>query len=694
MGFERLDPAVQHHVVNSLRWTELRPLQEEAIGPILDGDDVLVVGQTAGGKTEAAALPILSRMLAEGWPGLGCLYVSPLRALANNVELRLAHLFGLAGRRTAAWHGDVGAGARRAIQREPPDLLVTTPESIEVMLVSTKVDHRRLFADLRAIVVDEIHAFGADDRGWHLLSVLARVEQAIGRRLQRIGLSATAGNPAELLGWLSMSGDRREGRRTVVQPEAPGRAEPEIRADHVGSIGNVATVVAGLHRGEKRLVFCDSREGVERVAGGLRQLGVATYVSHSSLGRDERLRAETAFSEGSNCVIVATSTLELGIDVGGLDRVIQVDAPASVASFLQRMGRTGRREGTRANTLFVTTKAEMLVRALALDLLRERGFVEDIVAPPMPLHIVAQQLLGLCLQERAVPRSGWFEWIETVGLCSPAEAAAIADHMLEIGMLERDGELLFIGPKAEATFGRRHFMELVSVFTTPPLIEVRHGRHSLGSVDESTFYVRDNAQPVLVLAGRYWGVETVDWKRRLAYVVPAAETGTSRWPGSGQPLSFELARAMREVLCGSSSGALLSQRAEEALVEVRSRFDWLTTEATSVVTEGNRTRWWTFAGAKANGELLWRLGDLTAASSTFDDLSVPLSEPASGDELRDRLSDAPPGPRSVAADALDGLKFSRCLRRERAEDVLRARLQDQPAVAASASDPIHTSIHT
>lgn len=690
MGFDRLYPAVQHHVVNSLRWTDLRPLQEEAIDPILNGDDVLIVGQTAGGKTEAAALPILSRMISEQWSGLGCLYVSPLRALANNVELRLDHLFGLVGRRTAAWHGDVGPGARRAIQREPPDLLVTTPESIEVMLVSTKVDHQRLFADLRAIVVDEIHAFGADDRGWHLLSVLARVEHAIGRRLQRIGLSATAGNPAELLGWLSMGGDERGSRRTVIQPEASGRAEPEIRADHVGAISNVATVVAGLHRGEKRLVFCDSREGVERVAAGLRGLGVETYVSHSSLGRDERQRAEAAFSEGSNCVIVATSTLELGIDVGGLDRVIQVDAPASVASFLQRMGRTGRREGTRANTLFITTKGEMLVRALALNLLRERGFVEDVNAPPRPLHIAAQQLLGLCLQERAVPRSGWFDWIESAGLCRPSEAAAIADYMLAKGMLERDGELLFIGPEAEATFGRRHFMELVSVFTTPPLIEVRHGRHSLGSVDESTFYIRDNVQPVLVLAGRYWGVESVDWKRRLAYVTPAVETGMSRWAGSGQSLSFELARAMREVICGFSSGALLSQRAEEALAEIRSQFDWLTPNATTIASERNRTRWWTFAGAKANSELLWRLDDLAAASSTANDLSVPLSGPMSGDGLRRQLSHPPQEQRPVSVDALDGLKFSQCLQRETAEEILRARAQNPSAVAISTSDPINT----
>lgn len=691
MSFDRLDPAVQHHVVNSLGWGSLRPLQDQAIDPILDGSDVLIVGETAGGKTEAAVLPLLSRMAFESWPGLSCLYVSPLRALANNIELRLHSLLGLVGRTTGAWHGDIGPSARRAIQREPPDILVTTPESIEVMLVSTKVDHRRLFTDLRAIVVDEIHSFGSDDRGWHLLSILARIEHATGRRLQRIGLSATAGNPDELLEWLSIGpapGDEAP-MPVVVQSTSSTREAAEIRVDHVGALNNVSTVLGGLHRGEKRLVFCDSRAGVERVAAGLRQLKVETYVSHSSLGRDERRRAEQAFSEGSNCVIVATSTLELGIDVGDLDRVIQVDAPGSVASFLQRMGRTGRRPGTTSNTLFITTKSEMLVRALALNLLRERGFVEDINPPPRPLHIVAQQLMGLCLQERAVPVAGWFDHIAAAGLCSSKEAHTITSYMLEQGMVERDGELLFIGSRAEEHFGRKHFMELVSVFTSPPLIEVRHGRHVLGSVDESTFYTRDEAQPVLGLAGRYWGVESIDWKRRLAYVTPAAEAGSSRWWGSGQPLSFELARAMREVLCGANSGAILSHRATEAIAEARSEFEWLSLDATTIVTERNRNRWWTFAGDRANNELLWRLDDLAASGSGADELSVPTVDHVSGVELRQQLASAPSAPQPVAPDALDGLKFSQCLDPVTAASILRARAQDPAAVEACKSGSVN-----
>ena len=161
---------------------------------------------------------------------------------------------------------------------------------------------------------------------------------------------------------------------------------------------NAVTVISRLHRGERRLVFADSRARVEELAAGLRQAGVSTFVSHASLSLDERRQAEAAFAEEPDCVIVATSTLELGIDVGDLDRVIQVGAPPSVASFLQRMGRTGRRPGTTRNCLFLATEDEELLTCLALASLWREGKVEAVLAPPKPAHIFAQQVMALALQ--------------------------------------------------------------------------------------------------------------------------------------------------------------------------------------------------------------------------------------------------------------------------------------------------------
>ena len=368
-GLDRLHPVVVHHLVNSLGWQALRALQDQAVGPVLDGADALLLAPTAGGKTEAAVFPLLTAMDQQHWSGLSVIYVCPLKALLNNLLPRLELYVSWLGRRVAVWHGDVTASARQRILREPPDVLLTTPESLEAMLISLRVEHGRMFSDLRAIVIDEVHAFAGDDRGWHLLAVLERLTRVTGRPIQRIGLSATVGNPDELLGWLQGTG-RDQRPAVVVTPEtspapvgaAPARvaagestpAPADIELDYVGSVSNAATVIATLHRGEKRLVFCDSRQLVEEIGAELRERGVTTYLSHASLSIDERRRAEQAFAEGRDCVIVATSTLELGIDVGDLDRVIQVNDPPSVAAFLQRIGRTGRRAGNTRNCLFLT----------------------------------------------------------------------------------------------------------------------------------------------------------------------------------------------------------------------------------------------------------------------------------------------------------------------------------------------------
>ena len=155
-----LHPTLAHHLVGTLGWTELRPLQQAAIAPVMAGQDVLLLAPTAGGKTEAAAFPVLSRMAAEGWRGLSVLYLCPLKALLNNLLPRLETYGGWTGRRVALWHGDTTGSRRRSMLADPPDLLLTTPESLESMLVSVNVDHHRLFAGLQAVIVDEVHAFG------------------------------------------------------------------------------------------------------------------------------------------------------------------------------------------------------------------------------------------------------------------------------------------------------------------------------------------------------------------------------------------------------------------------------------------------------------------------------------------------------------------------------------------------------
>jgi len=180
LGLGQLNPSLAHHIANTLGWADLRPLQSEAIGPLLAGEDALLLAPTAGGKTEAAMFPLLSRATAEGWGAPSLVYLAPLKALLNNLLPRVETYGGWVGRRAALWHGDVTSGVRARLLRDPPNVLLTTPESLEAMLVSVNVDHYRLFGPLRAVVVDEVHAFAGDDRGWHLLAVLERLARVCG----------------------------------------------------------------------------------------------------------------------------------------------------------------------------------------------------------------------------------------------------------------------------------------------------------------------------------------------------------------------------------------------------------------------------------------------------------------------------------------------------------------------------------
>lgn len=695
MPFDHLHPALRYHVVNSLGWKDLRPFQQAVIDPVLAGKHLLILAPTAGGKTEAAFFPILSRMLTEGWQGLSVLYICPIKALLNNLEARLERYSTLLGRRSALWHGDIAAGQKKAILRDPPDCLLTTPESLEVMLVSSGIDARSHFSCVQAVIVDEVHAFAGDDRGWHLLGVLSRIQKLCGREFQRIGLSATVGNPEELLSWLA--GACEGPRQVCLPPEGAAANDAEVKLDHVGSLHNAAVVISRLHRGEKRLVFVDSRSRAEQLGSELRSMEVATFVTHSSLSPDERRRAEAAFAGREDCVIVATSVLELGIDVGDLHRVIQIDAPASVASFLQRMGRTGRRPGTPRNCLFLATDDDSLLRAAGLIELWSGGYLEPIVPPPEPYHILAQQVMALCLQERGVGRRDWQGWLCGVPAFVAMPVGRIRetiDWMLADGILCEDEGILWLGRKGEEEFGRKNFLELFSVFTSPPLFAVRHGRQELGSVDQSTFLGKREGPRVLLLGGRAWRVTHLDWGRRVAHVEATEEVGRSRWRGDGPILGIRLCQAIRAVLAGVGTSPRWSRRAEARLGELREEHYFVHAAGPTLLSRpASGAEWWTFAGTRANATLAGEVSRLYGGRVDHDALTVTV-EGAVGlseveREVRELYSrDTSSMTTGVEEDALEGLKFSQCLPRDLGLAVLTARMQDQSAIREVLSQPL------
>ncbi len=679
--FDQLHPSLQHHIVNTLGWRKLRPLQEATIEPVLNGEHALLLAPTAGGKTEAASFPVVSLIAAKSLAPPSVLYIAPLKALLNNLLPRLEQYTGFVGCRSALWHGDISPTARKHILTDPPDILLTTPESLESMLISKRVDSHRFFRNVQTIVIDEVHAFASDDRGWHLLAVLERISKLAGREIQRLGLSATVGNPDELLEWLCRG---TKARRGVIAPTAETITdEVDVEVDWVGSLINAAMVISKLHLGEKRLVFVDSRARAEELTALLTERDVTTFVSHGSLGRAERLRTEQAFSETQNCVIVATSTLELGIDIGDLDRVIQIDAPATVASFLQRLGRTGRRPGSTRNALFLATKDDAFRQTLGLLKLWNNGFVEPVEAPEFPAHLLAQQMMALALQEPGLGITDLKQWLgdpHVFGNHVESEAERILQFMLSENVLFSDQGRIGFGDQGEAAFGRRHFMELMSAFTSEPVFTVRSGRNDIGQVPDAALAAAQTNGRRLLLAGRHWLIEDIDWNRRVILVTPITEGGKIRFLGDSQPLGYELCQSIRAVLAGDPVDVPLSARAHKKLDEQRIGFGPSAKQGgpISVVQTDRGTQLWSFAGIRANLEIAARLHRYRLEGGMIDNFMIPIDSGTTIKDVRYAISSIPFDAQKFEPDQqiIEGLKFAQALPPKLSQSVIRRRLSD------------------
>jgi ATP-dependent Lhr-like helicase len=489
-----------------------------------------------------------------------------------------------------------------------------------------------------------------------------------------------------MLVWLARG---RDGR--VIGHSQP-TTDGEVTTDYVGSLGNAVTVLARVFRGERRLVFAESRSRVEQITEGLRTAGIRTFASHASLSADERRAAEAAFAAEPDCAIVATSTLELGIDVGDLDRVVQIGAPGSVTSFLQRMGRTGRRAGAQRNCLFLATDDEELLTALAVATLWREGVVDPVTPPARPAHIYAQQVMALALQLGGVARPDLDAWLGSVASEVPEDdRIAVVRYMLQAAVLAEDGGVLGLGERGEREFGRRHFGELVAAFSSPLMLTVHHGTAELGTVHPASLArSRGDGAPVLLLGGTSWHVVEVDWPRRRVSVVPAKGGGRSRWLGGGRTLSARVCHAAERIVAGAAPGCTLSRRAEARLAEVRERLAFVDGRSLPIVADGeNHVRVWSFAGGLASASLVRALTPSGLSSIRWDDFSVSVRATGAKTVARAIVeinpADASPRlPPNLAA----ALKFSSCLPNSIAAEVLHARTAVPGAIAEILGRPI------
>jgi len=603
--FSRFPPRLQEAIVSRLGWTSLRPVQEEAGAALLAGDNAVILAPTAGGKTEASIFPTLAMLLDQPADTVGALYVAPIKALLNNQEERLGVYTEMVGLRRFVWHGDATATQKKKFLNEPCELLMTTPESLEVMLVSSTVPVAKLFRNLRIVIVDEVHAFAGTDRGAHFLSVLERLARYTENDIQRVALSATVGNPDAILRWLTGS-SKRKGR--VVNPTK----KPVSRRVAVTLCSTTAGIAAAVSKeaaGKKSLLFCESRSLTEAVAQRMRTRDTDVFVHHSSISKEERADAERSFYEGTNVCIACTSTLELGIDVGDLDLIFQANAPSTVSSFLQRMGRTGRREGAVANTIFFVEDLDVGLQAIALIELAKADWVESVPELTRCWPVMVHQLLAMTLQFGAITADdAWqqFSTVSDLSGISRAEYDELIEHMLREKFLYETSGQLAMGDKTEKVYGRKNFMELYAVFSSPVRYNVRTAqKQEIGTLEQNFVDSLVDNVTTFLLGGRAWVAEHVNHSDRTVRVHAAPGGKRPSWGGYvPQMLSFELCQQIRRVLSDDREYPYINEALAEQLRDRREELgESLRGSALAVQLVPGKAQIWTFAGGRINHTL-------------------------------------------------------------------------------------------
>lgn len=555
--FNRYAPFVQDFIYRN-NWESLRAIQVAAGDTIFNTEEnVLLSASTASGKTEAAFFPILTLFSEDPPRSVGAIYIGPLKALINDQFLRLNDLCAEAGIPVWHWHGDVAQSHKNRLLKRPSGILQITPESLEALLLHKHSDIVRLFGDLRFIVIDEVHSLMRGDRGGQTLCLIERLSRMAGVNPRRIGLSATIGD-LEGTGRFLASGT---GRGTVIPrieskgikwrlsmehfyvqgPQAAQEKEPEEALPVLESATDQAPESADLGlgyifehtRGRKCLVFVNSREECEAVTTTLRQYCEAKHepdrflIHHGNLSASYRETAESAMKEeGLYQTTVTTATLELGIDIGRLERAFQIDAPFTVSSFLQRMGRTGRRnqppemwfvmreDEPEARAMLPTTIPWKLIQGIALvQLYLEERWVEPPKLDRLPFSLLYHQTmstLASCGELSPAALASRILSLSYFHRITQEDYKVLLRHLLQNDHIQRTEEGgLILGLAGERVVNSFKFY---AVFQENEEYTVRCGSQELGTIVKPP--------PVgekIALAGHVWIVEEIEHKRHLVY---------------------------------------------------------------------------------------------------------------------------------------------------------------------------------
>jgi ATP-dependent helicase Lhr and Lhr-like helicase len=552
--------------------------------PVLKGSaDALLISPTGTGKTEAALLPLLSQRLAAPTPAISILYVTPLRALNRDLEHRLVALAKEVDLTAAVRHGDTTAAARLAQSKRPPDLLLTTPETLQILLVGRRL--REGLREVRTVVVDEVHELVGSDRGAQLALTLERLDAWTGRRVRRIGLSATVGNPEEIARFLSPAPRpievrvARVPRDLVLTAQRPRTGRPPLDPQLAKDLKADGALLDGLRQVEEEirahrttLVFVNTRPTAEAIAARLHLLApdLATAVHHGSLSREVREEAEHAFREGRLRALVATSSLELGIDIGVIDHVVQFGSPHQVGRLLQRIGRSGHRSDRTIQGTVISLDDDDLEEAAVLARRADRGEVEATSWRTRNRLAAAQQVVATLRAEGTVVPS---RLIAVLGHAAPVADLTEADWEELLGYLV---ELRLARPSAGSlTSGRatlHRFYSSLSLIPDERTYRLRDlaTRRIIGTLDERFVLTQILAEPeeIFLLHGRTWKV--VEYRDGELLVETVNEIGREpRWAGEDLPVPFDVAQEIGRLRREGAFGAYPISEGDRERLEAR-----------------------------------------------------------------------------------------------------------------------------
>ena len=658
-SFDRLHPEIRRWIRDQ-GWTGLRPIQDEAIRTVLGSEaDVVIMAGTASGKTEAAFLPLLTRAAEAGTGGLRILYVSPLKALINDQHRRLELLCERLEMPVTRWHGDAPAAAKTRLLRSPRGVVLITPESIEALLLRRPAEAARLFRGLQAVVIDELHAFLKGPRGLHLASLLRRVDRLCATRPRRIGLSATLGEEGSGRRWLNpaqpdaavvlRSMDGGSGLKLQVRgyeepPDAKGVDEIAEHGEQ-DALSRIADHMFRHLRGSNNLAFAGSRRTVEALADRLRQRCVAEGVPeeffphHGSLAKELREELELRLRAGDlPTTAVATTTLELGIDLGNVKSVAQVGAPKSLAALRQRLGRSGRRGDPAVLRIYVRERhvaadADPLdqlrigtVRAVAAVRLLLDKFVEPASDDPSLATVVLHQTLSTIAADGALRPAAAHRAVcgpDTSLALRPADYAALLRGMAsdEVALIEQSADgLLMLGREGERLTAAHDFF---AVFETDDEWRLVAGGRTLGTVPITNVLA---VGALVGFAGRRWRVEAVDDRAKVLTVVPHRSGKLPLFdPVVGEAVHRRLSEEMRAVLAADDVPSFLDPAAKAFLAEGRAAFRRLCMDRRCAIPSGRDTLLATWAGTAVNDviAILIRSAGLDVQA---DDVALTIAE--------------------------------------------------------------------